>query len=118
MNVQSKSMQELRIKKAASSLLATVENLNNAAMAKTNNSIATYGHFMWQARTQADLHAGLIYCINRDGLKDAYINHLISQGERFCKHIMDSSLIMPVLGYGIEDFITKTGNYHEQEYLL
>ena len=113
MTVQSKSLQDIRIKKAASSLLATVENLNNAAKAKANNSIATYRHFMWQARTQADLHAGLIYCINRDGLKDAYINHLIGQGERFCKYVMDSSRMMHILGYGIEDFITKTGNHHD-----
>lgn len=113
MTVQSKNMQESIIEKAASCLLATVENLNAAALSKTNNSIATYVHFMWQARNQADLHANLIYCINRDGLQDAYVNYLMSLGEWVCKYVMDSSRMMPILGYGIEDFITKTGNYHE-----
>lgn len=113
MTVQSKSLQQTRIEKAVSSLLETVTSLNAAADAKVDNSISSYGSLMWHARTQADLHAGLIYCINRDGLQDAYVNHLMSQGERLCKYVTDSSLMMPVLGYGIEDFITKTGNYHE-----
>ncbi|UKL15140.1 hypothetical protein QJS25_gp02 [Serratia phage vB_SmaS_Bonzee] len=113
MNVQSKSMQRSRIEKAVLALIETVKNLNLAAVAKDNNTIAQYGHFMWQASVSADLHAGLIYCIKRDGLNDAYINHLMSLDDWVRKYVSDSSRVMRILGYGIEDFITKTGNYHE-----
>ncbi|UGO53810.1 hypothetical protein QJS26_gp64 [Serratia phage vB_SmaS_Stoker] len=107
------SAKALLIRKAASANLATVCHLNKAARAKEANSIATYGYHMWRARTRADLFAGLIRQIEDDGLRGEYINHLIRQGERLCNYLMDSSKIMPVLGYGIEDFISKTGNYHE-----
>lgn len=113
MTFKQKDMQEVIIEKAASYLLATVENLNAAAVAKVNNTIATYGHFMWNARMNADLHIGLAYGISRDGLSDAYVKHMLSRGEWVCKYVTDSSRIMPILGYGIEDFITKSGNYHE-----
>lgn len=113
MNVQSKSMQRSRIEKAVLALIETVKNLNLAAVAKDNNTIAKYGHFMWQARVSADLHAGLIYCIKRDGLNNAYINHLMSLDDLVRKYVSDSSRVMRILCYGIEDFITKTGNYHE-----
>lgn len=113
MTVESKSTKDHLIKKAASANLATVCHLNKAARAKSANSISMYGYYMFHARNHADLFSGLIQQIEADGLRDMYINHLMRLGELACNYLMDSSRIMPVLGYCIEDFITKTGNYHE-----
>lgn len=107
------STKALIIRKALSANLAAVCHLNKAARAKASNCIATYGYHMWHARVQADLFAGLSHRIKEDGLQDEYVNHVLCQGERLRDYIIDSSSIMPALGYGIEDFVSKTGGYHE-----
>ena len=108
-----KTLKKVTLIKAIETLYSIVENLNNASMAKQSGCNAVLAHHLEDARRKAVVYGDLIGRINSRGYKADYMEMMKSQGDGFCAFITDSSCMMPILGYGIEDFITKTGNYHE-----
>ena len=108
-----KTLKKVNLIKAVETLYSIVENLNNAAMAKQYGCNAVLSHHLADARHKAIVYNDLMERIKNLGCKADYIEMIKWQGDEFCRYVSDSSNIMSELGYSIEDFITKTGNYHE-----